>query len=568
MGISSQEKATVIRRFLEQAFSLLCNTHYPVVSALKGMRYPLLEQGLALYSQAYSSACTSLLSQLGGGPPDHPKTIPMNESSATANSHAPVSKLPPELLDIIASRIESCHDLLAFALVCRAFYRTASPRHLEYRVLRCAYQDESVWSHLRERKDLAANVRTVRICDGLDLEGQFDVREHVPTSLRPPSLPWSVPSDDPEESASALYSVSEAVDNMVHLRRLTWSMSLAFSSQDERRAVAAIWDAVGRNPSLRELTFIQPLNPPSDLPIYPQDIGSYPLWSISNLTSITLSNVAFLRHSDSVKQFSRVLNHSPRLERLEIDVYDWTFDLGDLLGESKFGCLREVGLEVYADPEPNSQAFCDLLENTPSLEVVKWQYIPLRPLKEGSLPRLRRLHSPVFPQPREVHSAQSVLADKTVAPRPLVELGAFRLWADTFSMLRGIDGRTLRKLELSSFESIQRLTDVVGLFPRLTWLRIPSVDYMHDWHGITLEPIHTGQWVDVVCRLPELEVFHGVSLFKDPAVADNDQRARDIAATAPKLYRFDHWTLASNKVVVLVRDGDHVSWREETVEEY
>jgi len=65
--------------------------------------------------------------------------------------------------------------------------------------------------------------------------------------------------------------------------------------------------------------------------------------------------------------------------------------------------------------------------------------------------------------------------------------------------------------------------------------------------------------------LPELEVFHGVSLFKDPSgssIVDNDDRARDIALFAPKLYRFDHWDMDPRKAIILVKDGDDVTWEE------
>ncbi|KAI0028089.1 hypothetical protein K488DRAFT_25437, partial [Vararia minispora EC-137] len=72
---------------------------------------------------------------------------------------------PPEVLDSIVACIDTRCDVLAFALVCRAFYAVAIPRHSEYRALRAPYADINLWRHLTERPDLAAGLRAVNVLE-------------------------------------------------------------------------------------------------------------------------------------------------------------------------------------------------------------------------------------------------------------------------------------------------------------------------------------------------------------------------------------------------------------------
>jgi hypothetical protein len=52
------------------------------------------------------------------------------------------------------------------------------------------------------------------------------------------------------------------------------------------------------------------------------------LWSVSNLTSLSVKHAAFLRQPPSVVQFSRVLRNSPSLEVLFTFVLFLSADAG------------------------------------------------------------------------------------------------------------------------------------------------------------------------------------------------------------------------------------------------
>lgn len=77
-----------------------------------------------------------------------------------------------------------------------------------------------------------------------------------------------------------------------------------------------------------------------------------------------------------------------------------------------------------------------------------------------------------------------------------------------------------------------------------------------------------GEWVEVLAALPELEVFRGVSIFRDPensTTIENDERACDILRLCPRMRQVEHWDLDPARVIALSREGDRVVWRVEEV---
>jgi hypothetical protein len=72
----------------------------------------------------------------------------------------------------------------------------------------------------------------------------------------------------------------------------------------------------------------------------------------------------------------------------------------------------------------------------------------------------------------------------------------------------------------------------------------------------------------VIAAVPELEVFRGVSIFRDPlstTIEENDERARDILSLCPRMRQVEHWDLDPARVIALVQEGDRVVWRVEEV---
>ncbi|KIJ29178.1 hypothetical protein M422DRAFT_101186, partial [Sphaerobolus stellatus SS14] len=62
---------------------------------------------------------------------------------------------PFDILDRIAFAIESLEDLLALALTSRQFHTILSPKHLQYRILRCRLNRTEIWNVLTKRPGIA-----------------------------------------------------------------------------------------------------------------------------------------------------------------------------------------------------------------------------------------------------------------------------------------------------------------------------------------------------------------------------------------------------------------------------
>ncbi|THH20337.1 hypothetical protein EW146_g1029 [Bondarzewia mesenterica] len=483
------------------------------------------------------------------------KSITSTNPSSNGNSRMLIV-LPTELLDTIASYVDAHCDLVSFAQVCRAFQQIAIPRHTDYRLVRCHYRRHVVWKHLVARPDLTENVRVLEVLG--ELESTRNKSECVPYVVREEGRKGRKKEKVRYSSAESLMLVAEALEKMESLQKFVWSTSLGFSKEAERQAETRIWRAVSQHQMLQHVEFMQALNPPA---LFLAGPSTYPMWSISNLKSLSVENAAFLRQEESVRHFSRILQQSPCLESLRLVLYDWSFQLSHLLTDVSLPSLRFLTLEIYADPEANAKPFTDLLERTPTLESLKFYYLSLLPLKPDSLPSLKRVC---------VDEGEDVpLSSILTGHRAIEAIGRIPLTDRYLDILRNVDGTALRKLELTWFDSVDALLEVAAMFPKLTWFRVPSADYMYAWMSATAGPVYVDQWGSILESLPELEVFHGVSFFKDPegsGLNDNDDRARQIANTCKALRRVDHWENANpSKVIVVVRDGDSVSWREEAV---
>jgi len=190
-------------------------------------------------------------------------------------------ELFPELLDTIASFIDSRQDLLSFSLACKAFKGVIIPLHTDYRIVRCHYRRHAVWKHFAQHLHLACRVRTVVVFD------DFEAAQYLPERF--PRVSRHAEKDEKEEdfvdcahvqsSADNLLAVAASLQNMQQLKRLQWSTSLQFVEQRERRAEAAIWYAVSMHRSLQDVEFMQPINPPTSLPDFLHGIEKYPVSS-------------------------------------------------------------------------------------------------------------------------------------------------------------------------------------------------------------------------------------------------------------------------------------------------
>ncbi|KAI9434792.1 hypothetical protein H4582DRAFT_743801 [Lactarius indigo] len=502
--------------------------------------------------------------QPGVGPPPSPIVNHLTFRSPS------LLQLPVELLDLIASFIPTHRDLVSLALTCHTLAHIVIPTHAAYRTIRIHSQRGSnPWATIAARPDRAAGVRCLVLFDQSE-EGRF-LPERAPSvalastisSVKPRRGTWKAQGGG--WSAETLEAAASAVRVMPNLHTLVFSGFLRRRRAPECHASEMkFWAAVaGTQGSLRHLEYSQP---PRDVPASPMgstaDVRLYPLWSVSNLTSLSVKHAAFLRHPPSVVQFSRVLRNSPLLESLTLVVHDPSFDLHALLDDVCFPRLRALALDILAPEAPsNARALVMLLERTPTLQHAAWKYLDPGALSTSALPALRTLH--VMEVPGSPSAAGRVLLHGGAT---LEALGSICVNAAALEALAHMRGEALRRLEVASFESIAVLVRAVRLFPRLRWLRLPAVDYWHEHSPVTPAPVHL--WVEVLAALPELEVFRGVSIFRDPestTIEENDERACDILSLCPRMRQVEHWDLDPARAIALARDGDRVVWRVEEV---
>ncbi|KAI9437370.1 hypothetical protein BJY52DRAFT_612299 [Lactarius psammicola] len=405
--------------------------------------------------------------------------------------------LPVELLDSIASFVATHHDLVSLALTCHALAHIVIPAHAAYRTIRIHSQrGPSPWVNIAARPERAAGVRCLVLFDQSE-EGRF-LPERAPSialgsarsSVKPRRVgrgAWKAHGSG--WSAETLEAAASAVRVMPNLHTLVFSGTLRRGRGRECRAAETkFWAAVvGTHGSLKRLEYVQPpRNMPASPTKYMAEVQMYPLWSVSNLTSLSVRHATFLRHPPSIVQFSNVLRNSPSLESLTLAVHDPTFDLHALLHDVCFPHLQVLALDILAPEAPaNAHTLAMLLERTPKLQHAAWRHIDPDALSPGALPALHTLHVEEVPCSPGVAGCALLRGGAA-----LDALGSVCVDEATVEALARMRGEALRCLEVASFESIAVLVRAVRLFPCLRLLRLPAVDYWHEHSPVTPAPVH------------------------------------------------------------------------------
>ncbi|KAH9955860.1 hypothetical protein BC827DRAFT_828175 [Russula dissimulans] len=483
---------------------------------------------------------------------------------------SPLLWLPIELLDLIASFVPTHKDLVALALTCHTLKQIVIPAHAAYRTIRLHSRRGSIpWEDIAACPDRAAGIQSVVLFDDHSEQAHY-LPERAPNLVALPD-PKGHRCKRRGLTAETLVAAASALLVMPNVHSLAFSASLLHDTPVCHAAETLFWTAISSHGSLRRLEYTQSLYPPAPLPRYTTDVRLYPIWSISNLTSLSVRHAAFLRHPPSVIQFSRVLSSSPALESLTIETHARTFDLHVLLHDVRFPRLRTLALAIHADlPEPtHAPALAAFLERTPTLEHAAWRPIDPGPLTPNALPSLRSLRADVPTSPgaagRGILLRGSGSEPSSGSAEPLVALGPVCIAQPTADAMALMRREALCSLDVAAFESFALLARTLRLFSRLRWLRVPAVDYWYGYAPVTSAPVHVGEWVHLLTSLPTLEVFRGVSLLRDPIRAgldDNDERARDILSVCPRMREVEHWDLEPTRAIALERAGDRVMWRE------
>jgi hypothetical protein len=186
----------------------------------------------------------------------------MEESPGKQVGHV-MMDFPFDITEAILSSIDSCAALRSLALTCTFWANHIIPRHIQYRTLLLGPPDErtiDVWAHLAIRKDLAKNIRDVR------LMSTQPERWRYPTSL------VTAASDDcPSEREAIL----KALENMESLQIFSWQPSDPGESPLGDRDIASV---LRKSRTLARLSITSTDNPRIDIsPISGPEVENHPV---------------------------------------------------------------------------------------------------------------------------------------------------------------------------------------------------------------------------------------------------------------------------------------------------
>ncbi|KAF9488957.1 hypothetical protein BDN71DRAFT_372993 [Pleurotus eryngii] len=342
-----------------------------------------------------------------------------------------------------------------------------------------------------------------------------------------------------------LLRVCDALLSMKNLITLDWKPLLSELNPETTVLEEGLWPAIKSSTSLRHFRL------PYPLPwIRKYNVLSNPLWSITNLTSLTLDNVPPPLYSfPPAPCIASLLRHSPGLEKLCLNA------------TGPPGCLPDIPLPrlcrlifrtCLRDQEPFSRSPCPslskFLETHPSIESVEWLDSFPALLDDYTLPNLHHIYG------RDTRNGvENILNTPHHQKRPIESLGQLRLSPILFAALSNIQPHSLRKVDISHFPTIEDIGRLADMFPGITWLRVPAIDYRNDFSSVTTQNILTAEWPDILSRFQNLEVFHGVSFFLEPTQCEeNLHRAEYLHSICPRLREVDHWDNECSAILELL----------------
>lgn len=145
--------------------------------------------------------------------------------------------------------------------------------------------------------------------------------------------------------------------------------------------------------------------------------------------------------------------------------------------------LKTLSLLIYADSPVHTESFSKFVDAHDTIENLEWEYLAPENLTSASLPLLRHLRG------RDDTSAIVNLLEKSLKPRNLASLGLIPLNTRFMNLLELVDPFSLRTLELRFFDSLQSIRKVADMFPSLTHLQVPRVDYLYAYKTATTQRV-------------------------------------------------------------------------------
>ncbi|KIJ46408.1 hypothetical protein M422DRAFT_29263 [Sphaerobolus stellatus SS14] len=159
---------------------------------------------------------------------------------------------PFDILNIIATYLDSPKDLLSLALNGRQFYRVVCPTHLEFRYIRCDPHRISLWETISEHAEIAKRFRRIELYE--EAESNGDDYPLLPWSWKPfiaQEFKYSSETMNPDTSIGGLVN---SIGKLTNLLRFSWIFQRGVTAA-QLNAFPAIFNALAVScPSLREIS--------------------------------------------------------------------------------------------------------------------------------------------------------------------------------------------------------------------------------------------------------------------------------------------------------------------------
>lgn len=146
----------------------------------------------------------------------------------TAPSRRTLTRQPTEILDAIATCIDSRKDLISLALTCKRMHGVVCPRHTDYRVIRAKLSAVRVWNHLIVHRSLASNVRVLEV-----LDERCSTSAVTPKDIVARDTDLETTDDELGMHAKQERTLVAAIGRMSGLQSFTWSCNHSPISIDD-----------------------------------------------------------------------------------------------------------------------------------------------------------------------------------------------------------------------------------------------------------------------------------------------------------------------------------------------
>ncbi|ESK97444.1 hypothetical protein Moror_17623 [Moniliophthora roreri MCA 2997] len=501
--------------------------------------------------------------------------------SSTPTQRTLITRQPTEILDAIVFHVESRRDLLNLGLTCHRMHGIISPRHIDYRVIRCKASSLSLWNHLIVNRSLARNVRRLEVMDERASE-----REIVPGGITTTDTDLESTDDELRMHSKQEVFLVAALNRMSHLSQFVWS------SNHSPISIDGVLPSLLAKQTLREVEINDNVmfSPLDEEETDDSEAESSKIQKGKVLPALRAVSLRTTRHTyglsktPSLTRAKGLLHSCPKLEALEINYTTARSHLNslpaqDLLLTGRWPQLRSLSLtNLRCTPLTGFDATSTFILAHLDLEILHLDIIPRNPrdviFPPDALPKLKEIKAC-----KEIVGALLECPCGGDAQRPLEVIKGISLvrasgvTATTnltfLESLRRYGSETVRRIELAGWTEMDDIKRLIESAPRVTWLDVGK-RITNNTQVANLNTMNVNDWAMLLSALPDLTTFHGIKFFYEShggtsagdksRVRKNDESASVLVWKCPKLRRVDHWEDSAGKVVVLRKEEKDVRW--------